>query len=108
MYVQGDAVIRPTEKYRRGFYFASYSTPSVEDFKYPDGFTDSRKSLSSCGKAGGAGSHKKEVACHIKSELELSGVLIDKQNEGKQQQNITRKREKRKRALKAKAEVLKG
>lgn len=43
-----------------------------------DGFTDSRKGLSRSGKAGGAGSHKKEVACHIKSELELSGVLIDK------------------------------
>lgn len=43
-----------------------------------DGFTDSRKSLTCNGKAGGAGDHKKEVACHIKSELELSGVLIDK------------------------------
>lgn len=43
-----------------------------------DGFTDSRKSLTCYGKAGGAGNHKKEVACHIKSELELSGVLIDK------------------------------
>lgn len=54
-------------------------------FQIPDGFTESRRSLSCYGRAGGAGSHKKEVACHMKSELELSGVLIDKYNKGKQQ-----------------------
>lgn len=40
--------------------------------------TGSRKCLTRYGKAGGADNHKKEVACHIKNELQLSVVLIDK------------------------------
>lgn len=41
-------------------------------------FTGSRNCLTCYGKGGGADNHKKEVACHIKKELELSEMLTDK------------------------------
>lgn len=78
-------MIRPTEKIQAWILFRLLFCFSCGGFQLPHGFTESRKSLSCSGKAGGAGRHKKEVACHIKSELEPSGVLIDKQNKGKQQ-----------------------
>lgn len=44
---------------------------------------DNRNCLACNGKARGADNLKKEFACHIRNELELSVVLKDKQKKGK-------------------------
>lgn len=52
-------------------------------------FTDSRNCLTGYSKAGGSDNHEKEVACHIKNELEMSVVLIDNRKRESSKKNIT-------------------
>lgn len=63
--------------------------PAVEYFKCSM-VSDSTNCWTRYGKAGRAGNHKKEVACHIRNELEVSAVLIENRKGESSKQNITR------------------